>query len=100
MNMEDIAKRLETERTFVRVYLLPQQLTNGYCFGTGKPITFQNVDWFETVIDDGIEPLIAFIKGKRYYQPIFRYLVIGDHPGFTFTIDPQPESVDGGGRYA
>lgn len=75
-------------RAFVRVYQLPAKLTNGYCFGAGVPITFQNVDWFEAVIADGREPLAAFIKSKRYYHRALRFLVLADHPDLTFTIDP------------
>jgi hypothetical protein len=79
---------LTAERAFVRVYALPDQLTNGYCFGGGVPIAFMNVDWFEAIVADGRDDLIAFIKTKKYYHDNSRYLVLGDHPDFTFTIEP------------
>ena len=76
-------------RTFVRVYRLPAKLTDGYCFGGGRPITFINVDWFEVPIIDGRPRLVEFIKTKRYYDPAAQFLVIGDHPDFTFSIFPE-----------
>ena len=74
------------ERTFVRVYRLPSKLTDGYCFDGGKPITFQNVDWFEAALGEPRERLIDFIKGKRYYSADADFLVLGDHPDSTFQI--------------
>lgn len=52
-------------RAVVRVYLLPAQLTNGYCFRGGVPIAFTNVDWFSAGSDEGPDTLVPFIKGKR-----------------------------------
>lgn len=77
---------LEEPRIFVRVYRLPQKLTDDYCFGPGVPITFTNVDWFEASLHEPRERLIEWIKGKRYFDPNARFLVLGDDPGFTFTI--------------
>jgi hypothetical protein len=87
--MMSITEFLQAPRAFVRVYRLPEKLTNGYCFGGGVPITFQNVDWFEALIDEGREKLAEFIKGKRYYDPAARFLVLADHPDLTFTIEPK-----------
>jgi hypothetical protein len=75
-------------RYFVRVYIIPDRPTQGYCFGGWVPITFKNVDWFGHP-EDGKNDLVKFIKSKRYYNPRFRYLVLGDHPNLTFTIDPE-----------
>lgn len=75
-------------RIFVRVYQLPQLLTEGYCFGKGVPITFVNVDWFEAMTDASREVLVSHIKRKLYYKYEERYLVLGDHPDFVFVIDP------------
>jgi hypothetical protein len=75
-------------RVFVRVYRLPPKLIAGYCFGTGVPITFTNVDWFEALVSDGRERLVEFIKKKAYYDRRARFLVLGDDPHFTFTIEP------------
>jgi hypothetical protein len=87
---------LEGSTTLVRVYRLPaDKLTYGYCFGGGMPITFQNVDWFEAPVDLGREALVAFIKGKKYFKPDARFLVLGDHPALTFTIDPTATEPGG-----
>lgn len=80
---------LDAPRTFVRVYELPQRLTDGYCFGGGRPIMFLNVDWFEAIVSDGAECLTSFIKGKAYYRPHARFLILGEAPGFTFVIEPE-----------
>lgn len=80
----------DAPRTFVRVYRLPSKLTNGYCFGAGVSIEFRNVDWFETMDADGQSGLTDFIRTKIYFDPSARFLVIGDKPEFTFTIEPEP----------
>lgn len=81
---------LSAPMAFVRVYRLPAKLTDGYCFGGGRPITFTNVDWFEAVISEGQAGLVEFIKKKQYYDSSSRFLVIGDHPDLTFTIEAKP----------
>lgn len=80
---------MDGARTFIRVYKLPTKLTDGYCFGAGMPITFQNVDWFETMDSTGQAGLTEFIRTKRYFDPRARFLVIGDKPEFTYTIEPE-----------
>jgi len=75
-------------RARVHVYRLPAKLTNGYCFDGGHPIVFLNVDWFDAVISEGRDPLVKFIKGKRYFDQRGRFLVLASHPDLTFTIDP------------
>ena len=87
---DPISAMLDQERVFVRVYRLPTKLTDGYCFGAGVPIAFTNVDWFEAATDQDRTALVSFIKGKRYYRPDDRFLVLGDHPNLTFTIDVDP----------
>ncbi len=72
--------------TFVRVYRMPDKLTNGYCFGSGVPITFLNVDWFEAPIKEGRASLETFIRSKRYFDRKSKFLVQSDHPDFTFCI--------------
>lgn len=89
----------ELAMTFVSVYRLPGKLTDVYCFGGGNPITFTNVDWFETSIAGGREELEAFIRTKNYFDNGARFLIIGDDAAFTFTIDPKPQPHRGG-RYA
>ncbi|MGC2778047.1 MAG: hypothetical protein WA418_20660 [Bradyrhizobium sp.] len=77
------------ERVFVRVYRLPDQLTDGFCFGGGKPITFVNVDWFEAIVSEGVDVLTKYIKSKTYFSGRARFLVLGDRPDFVFTIDAE-----------
>lgn len=88
--MADPMDFLAEPRVFVRVYRLPPKLTAGYCFGGGVPITFVNVDWFEAPENEGQDGLVRFVKTKRYYSNRDRFLVIGDKPQFTFTIEPTP----------
>lgn len=76
-------------RVFVRVYRLPEKLTNGYCFGGGVPIAFTNVDWFEVPADEERGRLVEFIRTKQYYRPTARFLVLGDSPDFVFLIDGE-----------
>ena len=87
---DPITAMFEEERALVRVYRLPGKLTDGYCFGSGVPITFVNVDWFEAPVSGSADTLTNLIKGKRYYRPDHRFLVLGDHPNFVFTIDVDP----------
>jgi hypothetical protein len=84
-----LTKIFTADRVFLRVYRLPEKLTNGYCFGGGVPIAFTNVDWFEAFVEDGREKLVQFIRGKQYYRRDARFLVLGDRPDFVFTIDPE-----------
>ncbi len=81
--------------TFVRVYRLPERarLTDGYCFGGGKSISFVNVDWFEALISEGQEGVTEWIKTKQYYTAAARFLVLGDDPRFVFTIEPRDNVV-------
>jgi hypothetical protein len=78
----------------IRVYRLPEKLTNGFCFGGGTPIPFINVDWFnaEPPADMGIatptrDELTAFIKSKVYWDPSARFLVLDDRTDETFVIE-------------
>lgn len=73
----------------IRVYRLPERLTDGFCFQGGKPITFTNVDWFDAPpLDMGIsrEDIEAEVRGKRYFDPRTAFLVLDDRPGETFVI--------------
>lgn len=74
-------------RVFVRIYELPDKLTDGYCFGGGNEIRFKNVDWFETSLSEGRNGLTQFVQGKNYYSPSKRYLVLGDHPDLVYIIE-------------
>lgn len=90
---DQVTDFLTTPRAFVRVYRLPEKLTDGYCFGRDVPIVFANVDWFEAPIAEGRAQLEAFIRGKRYFAANARYLVLADHPDLTFTIGMEPTNA-------
>lgn len=77
------------ERRRVYVYELPERLTDGYCFGGGRPIRFQNVDWFDVPVNEPRDILVGFVKRKQYFRADRRFLVLGDRPELTFTIDPE-----------
>lgn len=73
--------------TFVRVYRLPEKLTNGFCFGGGKPISFLNVDWFDAPTEyQSREKIEQNVRAKKYFDPNAAYLVLTDDPALTFTI--------------
>jgi hypothetical protein len=77
-----------SETAFVHVYKLPEKLSEGYCFGGGVAIAFLNVDWFEAPVSIGREEIERFVRGKGYYDERSRFLLLADHPSFTFTIEP------------
>jgi hypothetical protein len=85
--MTTVLPSRDPEQAFVRVYQLPEKLTNGFCFGAGVPITFINVDWFGAFVTDGKDDLERVIRAKRYIKPGNKYLVLSDHPDFTFRFD-------------
>ncbi len=78
----------------IRIYKLPQKLTNGYCFGGGHPIEFLNVDWFDGTVPAltgsyytaSRDELEAEVKRKKYYDPAASFLVLGDAEDQTFVI--------------
>lgn len=72
------------KRVFIRVYQLPEKLTNGYCFGGGNPITLLNVDWCEYHETGSRVDLEEFLQGKMYIKPGVKFLVISNKPEFTF----------------
>jgi hypothetical protein len=74
-------------RVMVRVYRMPEHLTEGHCFGVGVPISFLNVDWFTHDPEEGRAPLEKFIRTKRYFDPGASFLVIGDHPDLCFVME-------------
>jgi hypothetical protein len=75
------------DRIFIAVYQMPHKITNGYCTPHAVPITFANVDWFTVGEEQTREEIVTFIKKKPYYSSRFRYLVIGETPEWTFTIE-------------
>ncbi len=87
---------------FCRVFELPEQYPNGFCFGGGRPVNFQMVDWFNPVRDisqpavskdvwrekvgeievkkvttEHLEKeLIPWLRDKPYVKPGKEYLVL------------------------
>lgn len=68
----------------VKVYRLPDKLTDGFAFGAGVPITFTNVDWFNGYVGMTREELEAHVRSKRYFKAGGRFLVLSD--AFTFQM--------------
>ncbi len=76
----------------IRVYRLPEALTNGYCFSGGNPIKFLNVDWFDSEAPFGIptrEQVEEEVRRKRYFTDDAAFLVLSDRDEQTFVIWPK-----------
>ena len=75
----------------LHVYQIPQQRSNGYCFGGPVPIMFGNVDWMNTPERAmAADQVITFIKSKDYFAmaPVgTRFLLLcDDRPDLTCQI--------------
>lgn len=68
----------------IKVYRLPEKLTDGFAFGGGVPITFTNVDWFNAFEGMTREDLEAFVRTKKYFKSGGKFLVLSD--SFTFQV--------------
>lgn len=78
------------ENNFGRVFELPESYPSGFCFGGGRPVQMQMVDWFnpwplDPMNDkspDTWEEVVAilrpFLMGKKYVKPGRRYILITD----------------------
>lgn len=75
------------------IYQLPPRLSDGYCFGPGKPIVFLNVDWFQVTPEQDREELKKFILSKRYIKPGFKYLVLIPSLSETFLVEPDDDAT-------
>jgi hypothetical protein len=77
------------DNNFCRVFELPETYPKGFCFGGGRPVNFQMVDWFEPwprSIETGElenrtweevqNMLINFLQEKSYIKDRHKYLVI------------------------
>ena len=91
---------------FLRVFKVPNEFPKGYCFDGGHLVSFEIIDWFnaitpmdfqkvETVIeqsddeyDKWVEVVRDFIKGKKYFNPTFTYMVMTDY-GAVFIVNPE-----------
>jgi hypothetical protein len=82
----------------VRVYRLPEKLTNGFAFGSGTPIEFTNVDWFEVPRSLPATEVRLYVARKPYFHKRARFLVLGDAPHLVFTIEPERASAPAEGE--
>ena len=85
-----------TEGPFIRVYRLPEKLTDGFCFGGGVQITFVNVDWFGTMGRTSRGDLEPWLRKKTWAKAPGRYLVMSDEasPDLTFIFSVPPVEPD------
>lgn len=67
----------------IKVYRLPEKLTNGFAF-QAVPITFMNVDWFNGFKGMTQADLENHVRGKKYFKDGGKFLVLSD--SFTFQI--------------
>ena len=90
-----------TQQTnFCRVFELPAEFPEGYCFQGGHPIVFLMVDWFHPVqmgssilkevdMDELAESLLPFIKEKNYVKPGKNYLLVCDFGGTIYLREEE-----------
>lgn len=76
----------EINETMVFVYRLPERLSDGYCFGGGRPITFQNMDWFNGIEGMDRAMLEKEVSRKVYVEPGVTYLVLSPENDLSFTF--------------
>jgi hypothetical protein len=71
--------------TFIRVFELPEIITNQFCFGGGHAVQFRLVDWFRMseVFDNNghypdslVEDVKNFIRMKAYFNKDRFYIAI------------------------
>lgn len=81
---------------FCRVFELPSDYPNQFCFNGGHPVAFKMVDWFQPIPDIKTQkpfsfyiPLLKnFLKDKLYIKPNTKYLLLTDFDeSFIFTKD-------------
>jgi hypothetical protein len=68
----------------IKVYRLPDKLTDGFAFNGGVPITFTNVDWFNGYKGMTQSDLEKHVREKRYFKEGGKFLVLSD--SFTFQM--------------
>ena len=83
---------MQINDTMIYVYRLPAKLADGFAFGGGNPVTFQNVDWFNGVEGMDREMLETHIQGKVYVKPGQTFLVMSPENDLTFTFT-KPEQT-------
>jgi len=90
------------EQNFLRLFRIPKQFPDKFCFGSGILTEFLMVDWFNPLeerqffglekidysyqeLEDLTFVLIELIKTKEYYRPDFKYIAITDF-NYSFII--------------
>jgi len=77
---------IDSDNNFCRVFELPLTYPAGFCFGGGKPIQMQMVDWFNPIHPNDInkdiiwdkykEKLRDWLINKRYIKANHTYVLI------------------------
>jgi hypothetical protein len=97
---------IHADTNFLRLFELPEQYPQGFCFSGGKPTTFVLIDWFnpffpqdglwngpKTLTHDERNDLVAalteFIKCKWYMKAGRKYLAMTDYND-AFIIEGGP----------
>ena len=87
--------KVTQDTNFCRVFELPPNYPEGFCFGGGKPVMFKLVDWFNPVDQqlvgskevtlEGEElevhrhSLYIFLRDQQYIDPTKCYICITDY---------------------
>ena len=95
------------DKNFGRVFELPEHYPKGFCFGGGKPVQMQMVDWFNPWPDSVLienppetwaevaEMLRPFLMQKSYVKPGRRYILVTDFgESLVFGSEPLPERTE------
>ena len=101
---------IPSEQNFCRVFEIPEQYHEGFCFGVGRPTQFKMVDWFQPFPtlsspmfselpeywEQWAPRLREFVESKRYIRPGRKYLVLTDFDeAIAFTAAARKEGEDG-----
>lgn len=79
-------KLVTNDNNFCRVFELPDNYPNEYCFGGGVPVYFKMVDWFNPIPPEHIEDKI--LKWEEYIPMLKDFLVLKNyvHPGKKYLL--------------
>ena len=94
--------KITESNNFCRVFELPEEYPEGFCFGGSHAVSFQMVDWFQPIFREDVEVdniklwpeyvavLRGFLKDKTYIKPNRKYLLITDF-GESFIFEKESE---------
>ena len=106
--MSELAK-IDSNLNFCRVFEIPNEYPEGYCFGGGTPVIFNMVDWFNPIPSPMMLPddvkvstwqeceaaLKEALSHKAYLRPGFRYVLITDfNEAFVFSLADSPPETE------